>query len=113
MYNQVLRGCARYLGLTDPRVIGQMTVREYNEMMRAVAYKHVDEEFRLKVLAWDINQAGAMKSKAGGGTEPVFTTFQDFYDYDETIKAIDHPKGSENSLAARMARYYKDRDRKE
>ena len=113
MYNRVLRGCARYLGLTDPRVIGQMTVREYNEMMRAVAYKHIDEEFQLKVLAWDINQAGAMKSRAGGKTEPAFKTFQDFYDYDKAVSMIGKPQGPVDSLAARMARYYKDKDRKE
>ena len=113
MYDRVLHGCARYLGLTDPRVIGQMTVREYNEMMRAVSYRHIDEEFQLKVLAWDINQAGAMKSRAGGKTEPVFKTFQDFYDYDKAVSMISKPQGPVDSLAARMARYYKDKDRKE
>lgn len=112
LYNEVMRGCVRHLGITDPGVIGQMTIREYNTMMSAAAYRDVDSDYRDRVLAWNINQAGAMKSGHGGRAEPVFRTFKDFYDYDQAIKDLEQQQKTggdtkEDTLTSRMADYYR------
>ena len=79
--------CLRYLGMTDFKRIGRMTIKEYGLRMKAYRLKHVDELHKMHLQAWLTSQATATKQK-GKKTVPYFKSFEDFFDLVEEEKKI-------------------------
>ena len=78
------RNCFRFLGFRSFDEVDRLTIREYNLMMEAHAYKQADESHLVHQLAWAINVAGGRKKNGA----PVYTKFAQFYDHEKTLKTI-------------------------
>lgn len=88
-FDDILENCYRYLGINDPEKVLDMTPKQYSALMRGYSYKLVDDQYIAHKQAWINNQVSATKSKGKGKTEPVFKTFNKFFDYEREIKRVD------------------------
>lgn len=63
----------------------QITIPEYNLMVKALRYRLVDDEYRIHKLAYMATVARGTKGK---NQTPVYPTFKKFFDYEKEIKAL-------------------------
>lgn len=78
-----------------------MTFREYRLEMKAASYRNVDRAYERALLAWNIHTVGSTNSKG----KYKYTRFEQFFDYDEALKAVDKPQQKE-TLVSRLKEYY-------
>ena len=71
-----------------------LLLSEYQLRMKAYQLSRVDREYELHLQAWLNQQARATKSK-GKKTVSVFSTFNDFFNYEERVNEIVKPKPKE------------------
>lgn len=71
-----------------------MLLSEYQLRMKAHQLSRVDREYELHLQAWLNQQAQATKNK-GKKTVSVFSTFNDFFNYEERVNEIVKPKPKE------------------
>lgn len=86
MYEDVAISCFRYLGMKSLDEVDQMTIREYNLLMKALKLREVDRDYRIHQLAWLSTAAKAMKSAGKGKLRPVYTKFSQFFDYKKAVR---------------------------
>lgn len=68
--------------------VNQLTVPEYNLLMKAATLKEVDKDYRNHLQAF-LNVKAQAKKKAGKNkTKPVYNTFRKFYNYENAIKRV-------------------------
>ena len=89
-YENILMNAMRFLGksLYESEI---MTLREYTYEMEAYQLRQVDEEYRINLLAWQINQAQATKTKGSGKNQktlPYYENFKKFFDYEKRINEV-------------------------
>jgi hypothetical protein len=89
-YEEILMNAMRFLGkkLHEAEI---MTLREYTYEMEAYQLRQVDEEYRINLLAWQINQAQATKTKGSGKNQktlPHYENFKKFFDYEKRINEV-------------------------
>lgn len=75
----------RYLGFTSMVQVDRLELPEYQLLMKALALRRVDEEYRVHEQAFLNTAARATKGKSG---RPVYKKFSSFFDYDEAVKKV-------------------------
>ena len=87
-YKDIALNCFRYLGMKSFKEVNQLTVPEYNLLMKAATLKEVDKDYRNHLQAF-LNVKAQAKKKAGKNkTKPVYNTFRKFYNYENAIKRV-------------------------
>lgn len=89
--------CFRYLDFKSFDEVDQLTVPEYNLLMKAVELKNVDTDCRLHMQAF-LNFAVKAEKKVGKRrTKPVFQKFGKFYDYEREVQKVLKNDGKKKS----------------
>lgn len=65
--------------------VDRLELPEYELLMKAAAFRRVDEEYRTHEQAYLTVAAKATKGKKG---RPVYKTFKSFFDYDAAIEKV-------------------------
>ncbi|MPM55283.1 hypothetical protein SDC9_102077 [bioreactor metagenome] len=108
-YEEIIMNAMRFLGksLAEAEI---MTLREYTYEMEAYQLRQVDEEYRINLLAWQINQAQATKTKGSGKNQktlPYYESFKKFFDYEKRINEVNGTAGktiTDNTLSRLMGK---------
>lgn len=80
--------CFRYLDFKSFDQVDQLTIPQYTLMMKAAMLKQVDLDYRNHLQAW-LTFAAKAEQKAGRGkTRPVYTTFQKFFNYKDSVANV-------------------------
>lgn len=88
--------CFRYLDFKSFEEVDRLTIAEYNLLMEAVRLKQIDKDYRNHLQAF-LNYAVKAEKKAGKNkSKPVFTKFNQFYDYEKELKKV-KDKGEEKA----------------
>lgn len=90
-FDDILENCFRYLNINDPEKVLDMTPNQYGALMRGFNYKLIDKQYEDHRQAWLNQQVKATKSKGSKGkSEPVYKTFNKFFDYEREIKKMEN-----------------------
>ena len=90
MYKMIALNCFRYLNFRSLDEVDQLTIPEYNLLMRAVELKAVDDAYLIHLQAFKIFEVQATK-KSGKRRRPVYDRFSKFFDYDRAVREVLHP----------------------
>ena len=83
--------------------VNQLTIPEYNLLMKAATLKEVDKDYRNHLQAF-LNVKAQAKKKAGKNKlKPVYNTFRKFYDYENAVKRV--LRGSKESKFSALSKY--------
>jgi len=77
----------RYLDFKRIEDVNDVTLNEYQLLMKAYALKQVDKQYEMHMQAWVNQQAKATKQK-GKKTVPYFKDFKQFFDYEAQVEQI-------------------------
>ena len=84
--------CFRYFGFQFFEQIDQLTMDQYEIMIKALDLRLVDENYRAHRQAF-LNYAVRAEKKAGKHkTKPVYSRFEKFYDYEAEIAKTEGKK---------------------
>ena len=106
-YDEIVENCIRYLGINDFEKINQLSLKEYNALMRAHNLRSVDKSLELHEAAWLNVMAGAMKQQGKHKQVPVYKTFKQFFDYDEEIAKV---RGEKESQFSNLSKHLKEKE---
>ncbi len=86
-----------------------LTIRQYNIMVKALRLRRVDEDFNRHAVAFLSYAVQATKGTARN-QRPVYRRFEDFFDYEKALQRIDgKPQASRFS---RLSQYLKQKQKK-
>lgn len=66
----------------------QLTIPQYTLMMKAAMLKQVDLDYRNHLQAWLTFAAKAERKAGRGKIRPVYTTFQKFFNYKDSVANV-------------------------
>ena len=90
--------CFRYLGFTSFAQVDQLTVPEYQLLVQAIRLRQVDDACRIHLQAFQNFRVQAMKKVGKNKQKPMFTSFRQFFDYEEALDRA-RGKGKNNRFA--------------
>ncbi len=107
MYEEVALNCFRYLNFKSFAEVDQLTIPEYLLLMKAVALKWVDADYRNHLQAY-LNFAVKAERKTGKyKSRPVYSKFEKFYNYRREIEKVEHPGAEKKSRFSGIGRFLK------
>ena len=107
MYDEVALNCFRYLEFKSFEEVDQLTLPEYLLLMKAVAMKQVDADYRNHLQAF-LNFVVKAERKTGKyKSKPVYTKFEKFYNYKREIEKIKHSGKEKKSRFSGIGRFLK------
>ncbi|MFD2209374.1 hypothetical protein ACFSMW_06590 [Virgibacillus halophilus] len=78
-----------------------MSLYEYEMKMQAFNLSQVDKQHEMHMQAWLNHQVTATK-ESGKKQVPVFKKYEDFFNYEKSLKQVEKPK--QKSISPRMKR---------
>ena len=85
-----------------------LTIRQYNIMVKALKLRRVDEDFNRHAVAFLSYAVQATKGTARS-QRPVYRRFEDFFDYEKALQRLDDkPQASRFS---RLSQYLKQKQK--
>ena len=87
-YQEIALNCFRYLDFKSFDQVDQLTIPQYTLMMKAAMLKQVDLDYRNHLQAWLTFAAKAERKAGRGKTRPVYTTFQKFFNYKDSVANV-------------------------
>lgn len=79
--------CFRFFGFKSLDEVDRLTIKEYEMLCEAEAYKQLDRKRDLALGAWFTFVASA-KKQVGKRLKPVYPTFESFFDYKKELKRL-------------------------
>lgn len=66
----------------------EITLAEYELLMKAERLKQIDLDYRCHLIAFLTKAASAEKPAGKGKSKPVYKNFKKFFDYEKRIKEV-------------------------
>lgn len=92
VYEEIALNCFRYLDFKSFKEIDELTITEYELLMKAVALRLIDMDYRNHLQAF-LNFSVQAKKRAGKKkVAPVYDKFSKFFDYKKAVDEVIEPK---------------------
>ena len=89
--------------------VNQLTIPEYNLLMKAATLKEIDKDYRNHLQAFLNVKAKAQKKAGKNKTRPVYNTFKKFYNYENALKSVF--EGQKKSKFSALSKYIAGKER--
>ena len=95
--------CFRYLDFKSFAEVDRLTIPEYDLLMEAVKLREIDKDYRNHLQAF-LNFA--VKATKKSGKRPVYTKFEQFYDYKKKVREA-KKKDNAKSQYSNLGKFFK------
>lgn len=99
MYDEIALNCFRFLDLKSFDEVNRLTIPEYKLLMKAVSLKRVDTDYRNHLQAFLNFIVKAEKKVGKHKSRPVYTKFNQFYDYEKELNKIKNNNNSKSRFS--------------